>query len=249
MADEKKTNQENIEETSEKVKSDSVNIALSKTKLMTVGLVVLLFIVLFVGMSLHEKKALIDLKNSLDIPASEEGQIQVNPEVEITAATLREVIAPAKELVSYKYYYTDAGQFEKDKKFFNTSISIPLTKNQQVYVCSGTIGVGLNIEDINFDIDNEHHKIIVQMPELKVLYHEMDTDNFQSYDVKSSVFTKVNLSDYADFQDSLKTREEEKLNQKNDFWKEARTNTENALEGLLTVSGLVDNYVIQFDWQ
>lgn len=242
----------NLEENNENStmkNNDAISIAIPKKKLIYVGIIIILFIIVIAGMAIHEKKA---LKKQLDeIGITQDGTELIMPsnEVEISVSTLREVIAPAKELISYKYYYTDAGVYEKNKTFFSTSVGIPFTKNQQVYVYSGTIGVGLNIEDISFDINEDNKRITVKMPELGVIYHTFDTSSFQSYDVKSSIITKINLSDYADFEEELKQHQEEKLSAYDEFWKEARKNTEATLDGLLSVSGLVDDYVIQYEWQ
>ena len=229
-------------------KNGSITFSLPKKQLIIVGLVIVLILAIIIGMSIHERNALRNQLEELGVDTDGNDVIDVSNEVEISVSTLREVIAPAEELISYKYYYTDAGVYEKNQTFFDTGVNIPFTKNQQVYVYSGTIGVGFNIDEIDFDIDEDNLKITVDMPDLEVMYHNFDTSSFQSYDVKSSVFTKVNLSDYADFEEELKDYQEDKLANNSDFWKEAKANSEATLSGLLTVSGLVDNYVIQYNW-
>ena len=174
------------------VQSGFINFSISKKKLTAVAILIIIIVAIILGLSIHYRNKLSALEEQLDIP-EEQDIIEVTNEVQITTSTLREIIAPAKELVSYKYYYTDAGVFEKNKKLFDTDINIPFTKNQQVYVYSGTIGVGLNIDEINFDVDETSKKITISMPELTILYHEMDTKNFQSYDVKSSIFSALTL--------------------------------------------------------
>lgn len=251
----KKNNLTNLVEETEEQKNqggtqtvgNQAVLMISKSHLIIIAVAVVAILILAIGMSIHEKNALNDLKNKLGIV--DDTVVEISDDAQLTATTLREVIAPASDLISYKYYYTDAGEYEKDKKFFNTKIAVPFTKNQQVYVCSGTIGVGIDISDVDFDIDKVAKRIIITMPAIKVMYHEMDTDNFQSYDVKSSVFTKIDLKDYADFQEELQAKQEEKLASNDVFWLDAKNNAEDTIRGLLTAAGIADKYDIQFVWQ
>ena len=226
---------------------DQTVFTVTKSHVIILLAAVAVILIFAIGMGIHERKALNDLKRELGIV--DDTVVEINDEAQLTATTLREVIAPASDLVSYKYYYTDSGVYEKDKKFFKTGVSIPFTKNQTVYIYSGTIGVGIDISEVDFDIDTVAKRIRVTMPEMKILYHEMDTDNFQSYDIKQSAFTKQSLSDYAEFVDGLQKLQEDKLATNDVFWLDAKNNAEDTIRGLLTAAGIADKYDIQFVWQ
>ncbi|MBR3042551.1 MAG: DUF4230 domain-containing protein [Eubacterium sp.] len=190
-------------------------------------------------------------KEEIVIPKTEEPTTLapiIEPEVKIDKQTVKESIAPAGELVSYKYFYTDAGTYEKSQKFTDTDITIPFTTDKTVYTFSGTINAGIDMEEIEYDVDNEKKTIIVYLPEPQILSHELDESSFQTYDVKKSIFTSSDLKDYASFVSELKKSEEEKLRGNKEFWNQLEKNTEKTLSGLMTANEKLDDYRISYEW-
>ena len=179
----------------------------------------------------------------------EENDALMNPpEIQITVTTLKEYIAPASELITYKYYYTDSGTYEKNKKFFDSNIKIPFTTDKSVYVYSGKISAGVDIDDINFNVNNPNKTIEVKMPKPKIIAHELDEKSFKTYDVKNSVFTSSSLDNFADFQGALKATQEDKINSNTEFWDSVKDNAENVIKSLLTVNDEVKEFKIEFTW-
>ena len=170
------------------------------------------------------------------------------PKVEITVKTLKEYIAPASELITYKYFYTDAGTYEKSQTIGKTDIKIPFSTDKVVYTYSGTISAGIDVGDIKFAVDDKNMKITVAMPQPKILAHELDENSFQTYDVKNSVFTSSDLKDYADFSKSLKDTQEDKLMSNEVFWNNVKGNAEGVIRGLITANDEVDDYSLDFNW-
>ena len=87
------------------------------------------------------------------------------------------------------------------------------------------------------------------LPEPKVLSHELDEKSFQTYDVKKSIFTSSELTDYAQFVGELKKSEEEKLDGNRDFWNQLEKNTEKTIKSLMTADDKTDDYNISFEWK
>ena len=208
---------------------------------------ILIGIAIFVGFRIGKKKA----TDVIELPTGETvetEEVVINEEVTVDTSTIKEIVSPASELVTYKYYYTDAGTYEKDKKFGDTDIVIPFSTDKTVYTYSGTISAGIDTGEITYDIDNEKKKIIVHLPNPKILSHELDENSFQTYDVKKSIFTSSSLNDYAEFVGELKTKEEQNLNDKSEFWTSLRKNTEGIVSGLMTADERLNEYTITYDW-
>ena len=120
-----------------------------------------------------------------------------------------EAMKDAKELVVYKYYYTDVGEYSKDRNFklFQSKISVPFTTDKTLYTYTGTISAGVDLaklDEDNFKINDEKEKITITLPKPKILYHVIDDKKFQTYNVNNSVFTNSDLKDYKDFERKLR---------------------------------------------
>ncbi len=210
-------------------------------------IIILLALSFFIGTRIGKKNA----GDTLELPSGETVETEqtvLNEEVTVDNATIEEIVMPASEMVTYKYYYTDAGTYEKNKKFGDSDVTIPFTTDKTVYTYSGTINAGIDTSDITYDIDSEKKKIIVHLPAPKIISQELDENSFQSYDVKNSIFTSSDLKDYSDFTSELKSKEADKLNDNEAFWKELRENTEKVVSGLMSADGRLDEYNITFDW-
>lgn len=190
-------------------------------------------IVAFIGHRADEAKYAELMKQYDEAMRSADVQtIEVDPEISITDATIREAMSPAALLVSYKYSYAGIGLFEKSKDFLG--FTVPFSTDKSVYAYTGTIGVGIDMDKVKVSVDEGKKRVSVTLPQPGVIYHEMDEDNFEVFDVQNSIFTEVKLDDYADFIASLKEKEEVKLSENQEFWtnvkKESRTIIENLIE-------------------
>ncbi len=216
-------------------------------------LIIILVSILLIGAALGIG-VIIGKKNSgdkIELPdgeAVETEEVIINEEVTVDNATINEIINPASELVTYKYYYTDAGTYEKNQKLGDTDYIIPFTTDKTVYTYSGTINAGIDTSEITYDIDNEKKKIIVHLPNPKIISHELDESSFKTYDVKKSIFTSSSLNDYAEFTGELKTKEEDNLNSNSEFWSSLKKNTENVVKSLMTADDRLDEYTVTYDW-
>lgn len=201
-----------------------------------------------IGSSVGKKKA----KETFVIPPTTQAPTTeapiITPEIVVDKETVKEVIAPAGELISYKYFYTDAGSYKKSQVITDTDFVIPFTTDETVYTFSGTIGAGIDLEDIDYTVDNDRKVITVYLPEPKVLSNEIDTDSFQTYDVKKSIFTSSSLQDYTQFIGELKKSEEDKLNSNREFWNQLKKNTEKTISGLMSANEQLEEYVVKFEW-
>ena len=65
----------------------------------------------------------------------------------------------------------------------------------------------------------------------------------------SLIQTETNWEDAYGDQHKLYKKTKKKLKKNEEFWKSARKNTEMVIENMLTASGNLDGYKIQFEWQ
>lgn len=181
----------------------------------------------------------------------ENREIIVSPHVKVTAATLREVLAPAQELVTCKYYYTDADIYLKDKSFFKTGISVPFTQDKTVYTYTGVISGGIDLAKINIkivDVNDDKQNIFITLPQPEIFHNEIDFTNFQIYDIRNSVFTVSSLKDYTDLSSSLKESQAKKLLSTNAFWEQVKLNAENTVRSLITTSDKTQDCNLIIKW-
>ncbi len=222
-----------------------------KTKAIILGSIAAVIVVAFVIQNLvlkarAKEEALWAYQQAMKDANTQAETLVVNEEVKIDAVTLSRLIEPASELISYKYYYTHAGIVEDSKKVFN--IKVPFTTDKAVYLVDGVIGAGADISKIQFDVDDEKKEINVKIPNPKIISHEIDTDSFQYYDVKNSVFNSSNLADYAELESVIKQDQETKLNENKEFWDKTKQNINATISNLIKASGKVDDYKIYYQW-
>lgn len=173
--------------------------------------------------------------------------IEVNDEITIDVATLKKVIAPASKLISCEYYYTDVGKYEKSSKAFG-AIKIPFTTDKALYTYSGKISVGIDLNEIDFDVNKEKGLITVKYPKIKVISNEMN-QGCEFYDLKKAVINRSDFNDFEGFRSALKKEEESKVMGNRDFISSAETNMETIIESLISAEGILDEYTIIHEWK
>ena len=232
---------ESLEKVTKTAKKNKVTLALG-----AVAIVALIVVGVLIGRVSSERALAKDLQKQIDEMKQQQELVVVDNETAVTAATLREVVAPVAELTAYKYYYTDVDTYVKSQKIWK--FKVPFTTDKSVFSYSGEIGAGIDLDDADFTVDNTGKTVTVTLPKPDILYHELDEKSFQSYNIKNSVFTSTDISGYAEMIDALKARQEQKLNDNAEFWKSVKANTETVLRGVMTASGQLDEYTVSFAW-
>lgn len=167
-------------------------------------------------------------------------------EIILRKETLSEIITPAQELVSSKYYYTNASDIENYKTLFDKRV--PLTTDHIVFTYDGVIMAGVDLDDIVFkEIDNENKKIYIVMPQPKIISHDIDHSSFKFYDVKNSIFTSVSPEEITTKYDELKKLQENKLLGNKDFWDSVADNAEMVVERFIKASDEAKEYDVIFE--
>lgn len=164
--------------------------------------------------------------------------------VTLTVDNLEEIIQPASDLVSLKYFYTDAGTYESTLEAFGQKI--PLTTDKVVFTYDGVISVGVDLSMVTFEINNEVQTITVTLPEVKLLSNDIDASSFEYPHVSDSVFNKTEMQDYTSMIATLKEEKEAEIMNNAEFMNSARKNAEQILSEFLQASPLTQEYIIVF---
>ena len=128
-------------------------------------------------------------------------------------STVKQVL-PASEYVSLVYHYSDV-----------------ITGENAVYTIEGSIKLGFNGE--NIEIVHSDNIIVVQIPAIKIVSHEMIPDTFNLYD-----------------QTIQKAEQERKVNESRSLFTQARESTEQQFRALLECSQEIKGkYKIVFEWE
>lgn len=212
-------------------------------KLIATGVVLIAIIIIV--LSIRGKGKGNDLATFINGSKDKETLV-VNKEVTVDAVTLARLVAPASEIVAYKYYYTTAGVYDDSKKLFNKKV--PFTTDKAVYLVDGVISAGVDISEIKFDVDNKKKIIDVTIKNPKIMSHEIDNDSFQYFEVKNSILNSSNLADFAELESDIKSNQEQKLNDNKEFWENTKNNVKTTIDSLIKASGLTDEYTINYSW-
>ena len=166
----------------------------------------------------------------------------------VTMEEVQQILEPASELITAKYYYTEASTYENHKNLFD-KYKIPFTTDMAVFTYDGVISVGIDLAKIEINIDNEKMKILVLLPPLEETHHEIDHSSFEVPYEKDSPFTKTSMKDYTDLIEVLKQEKSAEVMDKKNFINYAKENTVDVLEAFLKASSATSDYDVKISWK
>ena len=107
-----------------------------------------------------------------------------------------------------KYNYSNIVEIKKDKSINN--IKIPFTEKSFIIKYNGVINGGVKPEDIEI-VNNTGNEISIEIKKCQILDHYIDDENIYIYDVKSSIFNKLDIQEVLDDMSNYKREYEEKI--------------------------------------
>lgn len=156
-----------------------------------------------------------------------------------------DILSPASELITSKYYYKDAQSYENYKQFFG--VKLPFTTDKIVFTFEGKISVGFDLSAIKYKIDNENKNITVFLPEISVLSNEIFADTFEYPFVSDSVLNQTGMPDYTKLIDTLKKEKSKDVLSDKELLNACTENAKNIISSLFANSELTKNYTINFE--
>ncbi|WP_296645508.1 DUF4230 domain-containing protein [Romboutsia sp. 13368] len=143
--------------------------------------------------------------------------------------TLNQVL----HISTVKYNYSNIVEIKKDKSINN--ITIPFTEKTFIIKYNGVINGGVKPEDIEIT-NNTEDEIDIEIKKCQILDHYIDDENIYVYDIKNSIFNKLDTQEILDDISSIKKDYENKIISEG-FLEEVEENTKVSIENILKEIG------------
>lgn len=147
------------------------------------------------------------------------------------------------ELATQCAYCTEINVIEEARELFK--IEIPFTQSKYIYTMDFEIKAGFDFEKIEWNEKN--NKIVVNMPEVKVLSTEPRTDKVKIYHERESIFKQIDLGDILVSIDDM-SKDAEKNAIANGLFENAKSNAEVIITNFLAQDYDMDVCEIEFKY-
>ena len=137
------------------------------------------------------------------------------------------------EVSTTKYTYSNIITVTKDKSFNN--IKIPFSEKSYIVKYAGVIKGGIDVSDVNI-IDNTRDSISLEIDKCSIMDHYIDDENVYVYDIKNSIFNKVEVNEVFEELSKHKEEYEAKVIEEG-LMEEVKTNTKKSLVNTLNSLG------------
>lgn len=214
-----------------------------KWKIRIIAAVMLAAIVLLTGLFLrHQGQVIDDLKAKLD--DYENTPVVVLPAApEVSLDVINTTLQEIGELATTEYLYTDAGRYSDAREVGN--FTIPFTKKHFTMKWDGVIKAGIEVDEINVELNQKEKILTVHLPQAKILSHEIDEDSIEVLDESDGLFNSVSVEDQVKFNAACKGEMEQRAIE-NGLLEKAQKNAQALILQLLNANpDLNGNYQIE----
>lgn len=149
------------------------------------------------------------------------------------SSKIMDTLSQVLDISTVKYNYSNIVEIKKDKSINN--IKIPFTEKTFIIKYNGVINGGVKSEDIKI-INNTEDEICIEIDKCQILDHYIDDENIYVYDIKNSIFNKLDTQEILDDISSIKKDYEDKVINEG-FLDEVKENTKISLENILKEIG------------
>ncbi len=170
----------------------------------------------------------------------------VGSNITVNSTVIKAELKKAGELVSSKYYYNESSDYKKDTKLWDT-IVVPFSADKCRVEFEGVVGLGMALDEIDVVVDDKKKQIVVTLPEIKVLFHEITDGTFKVTYIVNSIITDTNLNDYDALVQEIKKSKEDILMSDKSILKEVREDAEENLSGFLASFVRSSGYELVFE--
>ena len=115
----------------------------------------------------------------------------------ITSDLLGQQLRTVQELVSVEYHYTNMGKFENQADFYGWKV--PFTSKSFIVSYDGIIRAGVNLSEVQPEVDDLNHTITITLPRSEIISHEIPEDSIEVFDETHNIFNQITIEDYTDF--------------------------------------------------
>lgn len=150
----------------------------------------------------------------------------------------------AQELVTAKYYYTNAATVQNSKDIFG--VTLPFSRKQLVVTYEGVLSAGVDLKEVKIAVNQTKKTIQVTLPDAKILSNALDEDSVKILDETSGLFNKLNIEDYTNLRKKEKNAIEKKVTDSG-FLKTAKDYSQQAITTFLNSDDTIKTqYTITF---
>lgn len=159
-----------------------------------------------------------------------------NTKPEISSDIVLEQLQDVKELTTLKYTYTNVGSFENENEFYG--VKIPFTLKKFIISYDGNLSAGIDLDEVEVNVDNKGKKINITMPEAKILSHQIDEDSLTIFDEKNSIFNQFKIEDFQQFRVAEMKKVENDMIEKG-FLDQAEERSKQAVIDILNINPII----------
>lgn len=164
-------------------------------------------------------------------------------ETKVTTSLVGNYVKRSQDIVSYKYFYTNAAMFENKKNIYG--FNLPLTSKRFIISYDGKATLGVDVSQVKTEILG--NKIIISnLGSAKILSNEFDEKSMKIFDESTSLFSSWNIKDYQKFFSDQRIEVEKKI-MESDLLKEAKSSAEETIKQLLMLNPqIASQYQVEF---
>lgn len=166
------------------------------------------------------------------------------PHVSLTAERLSEIVEPCEKLVSASAAYTNTATISKHSELFGHKV--PFTTDEIEFTYSGTVLVGVDLSEINFDVNDAGKNIYVTLSAPEIISHDIDTGSFTFTTNHDGLFTDITSEDFVAKANQLKAAQAEKVQQDGSVFRQAKKSAETAIGRLIQAAPEASGYRLHF---
>lgn len=148
------------------------------------------------------------------------------------------------ELATQAAYCTEVNMTEASREFLG--LDIPFTQSKYIYSYDFVIKAGFDFEKVKWREDN--NKIIVTLPEVKVLSNQVVDGSFKVFHEEESIFRKITLEENNEAMENMKKSAMEKAIASG-LYDNAKANAEAMLTCFFGSVYDMDTYEIEFIYE
>lgn len=160
----------------------------------------------------------------------------------ITSDIIENRLEEVAELASVNYHYKNVAKLDDTSTFHG--FALPLASKKVLISYTGKIKVGVDLKELKADVQEK--KISIDLPEAKILSHEIDEKSTEVFDEKTSLFNPLKVEDMTTLIADQKEKIENEVVEKG-LIQQANESAKKAVKSLLSMdSEMLKDYEIVF---
>ncbi|HAG13341.1 MAG TPA: hypothetical protein DCG49_05705 [Ruminococcus sp.] len=166
------------------------------------------------------------------------------PHVALTVETLYELIEPCTDLITATDRYTNRATLSDHRELFGCTL--PFTTEEVEFSYIGTLSAGIDLSQVQFDINEPGRTIYVTVPAPTVISHAVDISSFIFQTKHDGLFTEISPDEFISKLDLLALKQEAATTKSGEVFRIASENAEQTLTRLLTAASVTNGYTLRF---